>query len=178
MKKKLIILTVFALGGIGSALQAKKLSPMDLATKAMEAKYAEVTQSLQEGSDPNKVPVPGFSPVLFILTVTFFTKGGNYNDFKTAMQTALAKGAKLNVKSDKNKNTPLHQIVIKGTEALKKNYLTEAQLFEIIKLLVSKGADINIKNKAGKSPLGLATPSDLVSPVIKRQLLDAAGMTG
>jgi len=174
MKKKLMILTVFALSLIGSPLQAKKLSPLELAMAAVDGRYKEVTQSLQEGSDPNET-WQEIQPVLFILTDIFFTKGGNYNDFKTAIQTALAKGAKPNP-FDINENTPLHQIVINGTGALKANYLTKAQLFEIIKLLVSKGADINIKNKNGKSPLDLAS-LDIVSPIIKRQLFDAAGMT-
>ena len=174
MKKKLMVLMVLALSLINSGLQAQ-LSAEDLSAAAVNGNYKKVTTALQQGSDPNKT-VYGLPPVLFILTATFFTKGGNYNDFKTAIQTALAKGATQNVRSGKNLNTPLHELVINGSGALlKKNYLTEQQLFEIIKLLLAKGA-INIKNKDGKSPLDLAS-LDIASPIIKRQLIDAAGMT-
>ncbi|TXG39332.1 ankyrin repeat domain-containing protein [Seonamhaeicola maritimus] len=89
------------------------------------------------------------------------------SDYGTPLMAAVVKGhfniAQLLLEKKANPNIS----DIKGTTAL--HYATMFQNLEIIKLLVTAGADVNLKNNVGKTPMdfGLASNNNDLINILK-----------
>ena len=74
------------------------------------------------------------------------------------MRTLLEQGADINIQDEKNKDTPLHRSIWYGR-------------FEVFKLLLEKGADVQKKNKYGNMPIHFAAmygKTDMINCLLEK----------
>jgi ankyrin repeat protein len=89
---------------------------------------------IKSGADVNMVTETGATPLHFVC------EGGNRSSASTSVAELLINN-KANINAQTNDGeTPIFKAVHGGNE-------------DLVKLLKSKGADVSIKNKAGKTPL-------------------------
>ncbi|MFW5891011.1 MAG: ankyrin repeat domain-containing protein, partial [bacterium] len=102
--------------------------------------FFEVADFVDNGANVNKTNGSGYTPVM-ILSRTYNSEIYSKGESFAILKLLLENGADLNYKHKKNGNTALHYAVAK------QNYL-------LVLKLIDYGADVNIKNKSGLTPLG------------------------
>jgi ankyrin repeat protein len=114
-----------------------------------------VTALLDHGADPNVRDANG-------LTVLHYVLGHRFDDPET-VRTLIAHGAKVNVHSDTDGVTPLHQAAANGH-------------VKSMQLLLAAGADIHARDAHGRTPLMTAASEG--EPEALRLLLARGGRAG
>jgi len=110
---------------------------------AVKGDLATVRSLLQRGADPNTLDHAGWSPLHEV------SIAGRAD----LVELLLDAGANPCLHATTENLTPLHDAVSNGH-------------IEVIRLLVSRGADINAKNLLGHTPLSLAAASDTLTSVL------------
>ena len=128
-------------------------TPLHMGTNSATPRYRLIKVLLSHGAEVNVQDKRGRTPL------SVASKLG----FPSIVTMFLSLGSKVNVKEKRSGNTPLHHVASGGRSRL--------QHTKIMHDLLSHGADINAKNKAGMTPLMLASAKgygDLINILLKR----------
>jgi len=115
-----------------------RMGRTELHYAALNADLSKVHALLLAGADPNASDDNGFTPLHF----------STQSNSLSVSDALLEAGAKVDL-ADANGNTPLSKAVFNSNGG-----------GELIKLLLGAGADRNMENNYGVSPLGLAKSID------------------
>jgi ankyrin repeat protein len=130
--------------------------------------FFEVANFIDEGANVNKTDRNGYTPVMILSKMysgNMYSKGESF----AILELLLENGADLNYKHKHNGNTALH-------------YAVESQNYLLVLKLINNGANVNIKNDKGLTPLGYSletlvknyNDSDSASKTILNLLINEA----
>ena len=154
-----ILRMLIAKGADVKAVDNLKMNGLLAAANANDADTVRLF--LDAGLDPNSADIAGSTPLM--------NAAGRGN--LAAVKALLAKGAKVNAVSDAKSSGEVKNGPIKLGKFTPLNLATTYGPPELVKTLLDAGADVNVKDIRGMTPLMLAVSSDRQNPEIVRMLL-------
>jgi ankyrin repeat protein len=143
-----------------NALNRTGATPFLLASKSADVPLMRVL--VENGADPKIANADNTTPLMVAAGVSIFAPGedpGTNEEALEAVQLALELGGEVNA-ADAKGDTALHGAATRGSNAL-------------VRLLVEKGARLDVKNKKGWLPLTIAE-GVMIGGTLKRQPETAA----
>ena len=150
MKNLLITIAALVLVGCGNPSKS-------LYEGIKNGNIEQIKKAISEGAEVKSIievnRIGSSYPIFFALDTFGFNNGVNIEVIKLLID----EGANLNVRTTKDKKTPLHIASLKWSK-------------EVVELLLDNDADVNVKDFVGRTPLHIAASSkysDLSSDIVK-----------